>query len=171
MDLETILKSPMDVFQYRIGSGDKDRSKQRECRGKRGEVGFGWVSPIGPRGQGTHATNHDDRSEAPDSQIYFSRLPSGVSNLINNPNSLSSLKMKAIIAVPVTLAMVYRALSHKSLTPAGCVAAVLTAIVHAVHPWNLPFALLIVFYLAGSRVTKVCKTFPPIYYSASAKVL
>jgi hypothetical protein len=78
---------------------------------------------------------------------------------VNNLNSLSSLKMKAIIAVPVTLAIVYRALSHKSLTPAGCVAAVLTAIVHAVHPWNLPFALLMVFYLAGSRVTKVCKLF------------
>ena len=64
--------------------------------------------------------------------------------------------MKSIIAVPVTLAMVYRAWSHKSLTPAGIVAAVLTAAAHAVHPWSLPFALLIVFFLAGSRVTKVC---------------
>jgi uncharacterized membrane protein len=63
--------------------------------------------------------------------------------------------MKAIIAVPVTLAMVYRAGSHKSLTPAGIVAAVITAAAHAVHPWNLPFALLIIFYLAGTRVTKV----------------
>ena len=63
--------------------------------------------------------------------------------------------MKAYIAVPVTLAMVYRAWSHKSLTPAGIVAAVLTAIAHAVHPWSLPFALLIVFFLAGTRVTKV----------------
>ncbi|PQE04751.1 integral membrane DUF92 protein [Rutstroemia sp. NJR-2017a BBW] len=63
--------------------------------------------------------------------------------------------MKAIIAVPVTLAIVYRAGSHKSLTPAGIVAAVITAAAHAVHPWNLPFALLMVFYLAGSRVTKV----------------
>ncbi|CZR60640.1 probable transmembrane protein 19 [Phialocephala subalpina] len=63
--------------------------------------------------------------------------------------------MKAYIAVPVTLAMVYRAWSHKSLTPAGIVAAVLTATAHAVHPWSLPFALLIVFFLAGTRVTKV----------------
>jgi uncharacterized membrane protein len=63
--------------------------------------------------------------------------------------------MKAIIAVPVTLAIVYRALSHKTLTPAGCVAAVLTAVAHAVHPWNLPFALLFVFFIAGTRVTKV----------------
>lgn len=63
--------------------------------------------------------------------------------------------MKAVVAVPVTLAMVYRSWSHKSLTPAGIVAAVLTAAAHAVHPWNLPFALLIVFFLAGTRVTKV----------------
>ncbi|TVY38743.1 Transmembrane protein [Lachnellula occidentalis] len=63
--------------------------------------------------------------------------------------------MKAIIAVPVIVAMVYRAWSHKSLTPAGIVAALLTAIAHAVHPWSLPFALLIVFFLAGTRVTKI----------------
>ncbi|KUJ15917.1 uncharacterized protein LY89DRAFT_647967 [Mollisia scopiformis] len=63
--------------------------------------------------------------------------------------------MKAYIAVPVTLAMVYRAWSHQSLTPAGIVAAALTATAHAVHPWSLPFALLIVFFLAGTRVTKV----------------
>jgi uncharacterized membrane protein len=66
--------------------------------------------------------------------------------------------MKAIIAVPVTLLMIYRAWSHKSLTPLGIVAATLTAAAHAVHPWSLPFALLIVFFLAGTRVTKVCKT-------------
>ncbi|RDW92228.1 putative transmembrane protein 19 [Coleophoma crateriformis] len=63
--------------------------------------------------------------------------------------------MKAIIAGPITLLMVYRAWSHKSLTPAGIFAATLTAIAHAVHPWNLPFALLIIFFLAGTRVTKV----------------
>ncbi|KAI9641965.1 hypothetical protein NHQ30_009834 [Ciborinia camelliae] len=63
--------------------------------------------------------------------------------------------MKAAIAIPVTLAMVYRAGSHKSLTPAGIVAAVFTAAAHALHPWNLPFALLIIFYLIGTRVTKI----------------
>ncbi|EKD20897.1 integral membrane protein DUF92 [Drepanopeziza brunnea f. sp. 'multigermtubi' MB_m1] len=63
--------------------------------------------------------------------------------------------MKAYIAVPVTLAMVVRAHAHKSLTPAGIVAAVLTAAAHAVHPWSLPFALLVVFFLAGTKVTKV----------------
>jgi uncharacterized membrane protein len=68
--------------------------------------------------------------------------------------------MKAIIAVPATLAMVYRAWSHKSLTPLGIVAAALTAVAHAVHPWSLPFALLIVFFLAGTRVTKVSNKIP-----------
>ena len=63
--------------------------------------------------------------------------------------------MKAVIAGPVIVAIVYRAWSHKSLTPTGCVAAVLTAIAHAIHPWNLPFVLLMVFFLAGTRVTKV----------------
>lgn len=65
--------------------------------------------------------------------------------------------MKAIIAVPATLALIYRAHSHKSLTPLGLVAAAVTAIAHAVHPWNLPFALLVVFFLAGTRVTKTKK--------------
>jgi uncharacterized membrane protein len=63
--------------------------------------------------------------------------------------------MKAIIAVPVTLALVYRAWSHKSLTPAGIVVAALSATAHAIHPWSLPFALLVLFFLAGTRVTKV----------------
>ncbi|CAK7266585.1 hypothetical protein SEPCBS119000_002105 [Sporothrix epigloea] len=63
--------------------------------------------------------------------------------------------MKASIAIPATLALVYRAYSSKSLTPGGIFVAALTAIAHAVHPWNLPFFLLVVFYLAGSRVTKI----------------
>ncbi|KAE8453925.1 hypothetical protein EG329_007701 [Mollisiaceae sp. DMI_Dod_QoI] len=79
--------------------------------------------------------------------------------------------MKAYIAVPVTLAMVYRAWSHQSLTPAGILAAVLTAVAHAIHPWNLPYALLIVFFLAGTRVTKVkhdIKTKLTVHASGSA---
>ena len=64
--------------------------------------------------------------------------------------------MKAIIAVPITLLIEYRAWSHKSLTPLGIVTAGLTAAAHAVHPWSLPFVLLMVFFLAGTRVTKVC---------------
>lgn len=65
--------------------------------------------------------------------------------------------MKAIIAVPATLLLCYRAYSKKSLTPAGIFAAFLTAVAHAVHPWNLPFVLLVVFFLAGTRVTHVCR--------------
>ncbi|KAJ9156069.1 Transmembrane protein 19 [Pleurostoma richardsiae] len=65
--------------------------------------------------------------------------------------------MKPIIAVPATLLLMYRAYSHKSLTPAGVAAAGLTAVAHAIHPWNLPFVLLSVFFLAGTRVTKIKK--------------
>lgn len=63
--------------------------------------------------------------------------------------------MKLIIAVPAIIALVFRAWSKNSLTPAGLFAATLTAIAHAYHPWNLPFALLCVFFLAGTRVTHV----------------
>ena len=76
--------------------------------------------------------------------------------------------MKAIYAVPATLAVAYRAYSHKSLTPVGIAAAVLTAIAHAIHPWNLPFVLLVVFFLAGTRVTKVC---PPRPASACSLII
>lgn len=63
--------------------------------------------------------------------------------------------MKPYIAIPATLALVYRAWSHKSLTTAGLVAAALTAVAHAYHPWSLPFALLCIFFLTGTRATKV----------------
>ena len=63
--------------------------------------------------------------------------------------------MKAYIAGPVTCLMVYHALKKKSLTPLGTVAAVATAVAHAWHPWNMPFVLLIVFFLAGTRATNV----------------
>ncbi|KAI9172431.1 Protein PGR [Paramyrothecium foliicola] len=63
--------------------------------------------------------------------------------------------MHPYIAVPATCALVYRAWSKKSLTPAGLVAATLTAVAHAYHPWNLPFLLLCVFFLAGTRATHI----------------
>jgi uncharacterized membrane protein len=59
------------------------------------------------------------------------------------------------IAVPAVGALVFRAWSRKTLTPAGIVAALTTAIVHVLHPWILPFLLLAVFYLGGSQATKV----------------
>jgi uncharacterized membrane protein len=63
--------------------------------------------------------------------------------------------MKAWIAGPAIVALVYRAWSRNSLTPLGIIVAVITAIAHAVHPWSAPFALLVVFFLAGTTVTKV----------------
>lgn len=63
--------------------------------------------------------------------------------------------MKATIAAPALGLMIYRAYSKNSLTPAGLVAATLTGIAHAIHPWNLPFVLLCVFFLAGTRVTHI----------------
>ncbi|KAJ4396712.1 hypothetical protein N0V93_000933 [Gnomoniopsis smithogilvyi] len=63
--------------------------------------------------------------------------------------------MKATIAAPALGLMIYRAYSKNSLTPGGLVAATLTGIAHAIHPWNLPFVLLCVFFLAGTRVTHI----------------
>lgn len=63
--------------------------------------------------------------------------------------------MKPIIAGPALGLMIYRAYSKKSLTTGGLIAATLTGIAHAVHPWNLPFVLLCVFFLAGTRVTHI----------------
>lgn len=73
--------------------------------------------------------------------------------------------MKPIIAVPAVLGLVYRAYSRKSLTPLGITAAFLTAIAHAVHPWSAPFFLLAVFYLGGTKVTKVRSSAGPIQSS------
>jgi uncharacterized membrane protein len=63
--------------------------------------------------------------------------------------------MKPTIAVPAIAALVYRAYSRKSLTPVGIIVAFATAVVHTLHPWSVFFALLAVFFLAGSTVTKV----------------
>ncbi|KJZ78289.1 hypothetical protein HIM_02327 [Hirsutella minnesotensis 3608] len=65
--------------------------------------------------------------------------------------------MKPIIAVPAILILVWRARRKNSLTPAGILAAIVSAAAHAYHPWNLPFALLVVFFLAGTRVTRIKK--------------
>lgn len=64
--------------------------------------------------------------------------------------------MKAIYAIPVVGALVYRAWSKKSLTPFGLVVAGLSAGAHALHPWYTPVALLAVFYFGGTKATKVC---------------
>ncbi|KAG0134202.1 integral membrane protein DUF92-domain-containing protein [Tuber indicum] len=63
--------------------------------------------------------------------------------------------MNLIFASLATTFLVVRALSRKSLTPTGVLFAVLTAIIHALHPWNLPFVLLISFYALATAATKV----------------
>ncbi|KAF2654387.1 hypothetical protein K491DRAFT_660320 [Lophiostoma macrostomum CBS 122681] len=63
--------------------------------------------------------------------------------------------MKPAIAIPAIAALVYRAWSRKSLTPLGIATAFLTAVAHAVHPYSVCFALLAVFFLLGTAVTKV----------------
>lgn len=65
--------------------------------------------------------------------------------------------MHPYIWAPITLLLCYRAHSHNSLTPVGIITAALTAIAHGIHPWALPFVLLVVFFLAGTRVTKIKK--------------
>ena len=65
--------------------------------------------------------------------------------------------MHPYIAVPAVAALVFRAWSDKSLTPAGIAVATVTAVIHAFHPWSVFFALLVVFFLGGTAVTKVRK--------------
>ena len=63
--------------------------------------------------------------------------------------------MRAIIAVPITLLLVIRSYTRRSLTFPGILAAALTATIHALHPSALPFTLLCVFFLLGTTATKV----------------
>lgn len=70
-------------------------------------------------------------------------------------NNCCHANMKPIIAVPAIAALVFRAWSRKSLTPVGILTAFITAVVHAIHPWSVCFALLAIFFLAGTSATKV----------------
>jgi uncharacterized membrane protein len=63
--------------------------------------------------------------------------------------------MQPFLAVPIIAALLHRAYSRKSLTPLGLVVAGLTAIAHALNPWSLPLILLLVFYVGGTKATKV----------------
>ena len=63
--------------------------------------------------------------------------------------------MNLIFAFLATTFLVVRAVSRNSLTPIGILSAVLTAIIHALHPWNLPFVLLLAFYFLAIRATRV----------------
>ncbi|KAL4800300.1 integral membrane protein DUF92-domain-containing protein [Aspergillus venezuelensis] len=63
--------------------------------------------------------------------------------------------MHPFLAVPIIAALLHRAWSRKSLTPVGLVAAAATAVAHALNPWSLPLFLLLVFYVGGTKATKV----------------
>ena len=63
--------------------------------------------------------------------------------------------MRPLIAVPGTIAIVYRAYSRRSLTSSGLLVATLTAVLHALHPSSVPFTLLGTFFLAGTTATKI----------------
>ncbi|OJJ58089.1 hypothetical protein ASPSYDRAFT_46080 [Aspergillus sydowii CBS 593.65] len=63
--------------------------------------------------------------------------------------------MNPFLSVPIIAALLYRAWSRKSLTPLGLAAAALTAVAHALNPWSLPLFLLLVFYVGGTKATKV----------------
>lgn len=63
--------------------------------------------------------------------------------------------MNLIFAFIATTILVVRAVSRKSLNLAGIVSAVLTAAVHALHPWNLPFVLLLTFYSLSIYATRI----------------
>ncbi|EXJ55479.1 hypothetical protein A1O7_08406 [Cladophialophora yegresii CBS 114405] len=63
--------------------------------------------------------------------------------------------MRPIIAVPITLLLIIRSYTRRSLTIPGILTAALTATIHASHPSALPFTLLCVFFLLGTTATKV----------------
>jgi len=66
-----------------------------------------------------------------------------------------ALTMHPYVAVPAIALLLLRAWSNHSLTPLGLLAAGATASIHALHPWSAPVALLAVFFLGGTAVTKV----------------
>ncbi|KAJ8098227.1 integral membrane protein DUF92-domain-containing protein [Lipomyces tetrasporus] len=52
-------------------------------------------------------------------------------------------------------ALMARAAKRKSLTPRGLVAAVITGLVHAIHPWSIFTVLLFTFFITGTAFTRV----------------
>ncbi|KAF3906149.1 hypothetical protein ABW20_dc0100543 [Dactylellina cionopaga] len=63
--------------------------------------------------------------------------------------------MHPLLSTALTVYASYRAYSHKSLTPLGILAALVTSIIHAIHPFStLTICLLFGFYFAGNSATK-----------------
>lgn len=111
--------------------GKRMKGSPLGCRCQAGRADDGWPSSA----TGVSVTRY----------LYF--LPTILHHTLNS--------MKPYIAVPAIAALVYRAWSRKSLTPIGIATALVVAIVHAIHPWSVFFALLATFFLAGTTVTKV----------------
>lgn len=59
------------------------------------------------------------------------------------------------VQILVTIGLVTYAVTKNKLTPGGIVAAVVTAVVHMLHPWSVFFYLLITFFALGTAATKV----------------
>lgn len=55
-----------------------------------------------------------------------------------------------------TVGLVAYALKRNKLTTGGVFAGILMAVAHMIHPWPAFFWLLILFFLFGTAVTKVC---------------
>ena len=63
--------------------------------------------------------------------------------------------MNPYISLPLTALLLLRSIQRNSLTPLGLLAALVTALIHSLHPSALPFACLCIFFLAGTTATKV----------------
>jgi len=59
------------------------------------------------------------------------------------------------LQIAITTVLVVHSSTKKKLTPDGIVAAVVTAVIHMLHPWGVFFYLLVTFFLAGTIATKV----------------
>ncbi len=87
------------------------------------------------------------------------------------PNQASQAPaMKPALAIPIIATLIYRAYSRKSLTPVGLLAAFTTAVIHATHPWSFCVALLGVFFLTGTAVTKVSYCIDPYHLFQVANI-
>ena len=59
------------------------------------------------------------------------------------------------LQILITAGLVAYSSAKKKLTPNGIIAAIVTAVVHMLHPWGVFFYLLVTFFLAGTIATKV----------------
>lgn len=60
------------------------------------------------------------------------------------------------LQILITAGLVVYSLAKNKLTGDGIVAAVVTAVIHMLHPWGVFFYLLVTFFMAGTVATKVC---------------